>query len=270
MRVSRLTFRATVRSLLHNSLRLLALIAFVLVNVWALRGIEFNLSALVSPDVVRNLRDFFTGLFPPLLPESERADLLKHFLVTIQMAIVGTELGALLALPLGFLAARTTALGRPLSVGLKTFFNCLRSIPRLIYALLLVRLVGLGPLTGALALAIGSFGTLAKLFAESLENLDPKPIEAVKAVGGRPVQVFAFGMLPQALPQFLALTLYELELNLKESTILGIVGAGGIGFALQTYLRLFQWQQAGALILILMAMVLVVDYLSYRVRQWAE
>lgn len=256
--------------LLQNALRLLALIAFVLVNVWALRGIEFSLSRLLSPDVVKNLRDFFTGLFPPLLPESERADLLKHLLVTVQMAIIGTELGALLALPLGFLAARTTALGRPLSVGLKTLFNCLRAIPRLIYALLLVRLVGLGPLTGALALAIGSFGTLAKLFAESLENLDPKPIEAVKAVGGRPVQVFAFGMLPQALPQFQALTLYELELNLKESTLLGIVGAGGIGFALQTYLRLFQWQHAGALILILMAMVLIVDYLSYRVRQWAE
>ncbi len=128
-------------------------------------------------------------------------------------------------------------------------------------------MVGLGPFTGALGIAVGSFVFLAKLFAEALESVHPLPIEAVKAVGGNSMQVFAYAMLPQALPQFLSHTLYAWELNIGSATIVGIVGAGGIGQQMIEHIRYFQWPKACTYVLVLVAMVLVADTVSYQVRK---
>ena len=126
--------------------------------------------------------------------------------------------------------------------------------------------LGLGAQTGAVAIGIGSFVMLCKLYAEALESVAQGPVEAVKAAGGNGLQVFVFGMLPQVFPSYLSSTLYSLELNLQASFILGIVGAGGIGYELQNALRIYDMLQVGVLVLLLIILVNLVDYLSYRVR----
>ncbi|HEX5323292.1 MAG TPA: ABC transporter permease subunit, partial [Capsulimonadaceae bacterium] len=186
---------------------------------------------------------------------------------TIQMAIVGTVIGTLPAFLLSFLAARTTSLWRPLSSLVKTLLNIGRAVPILIYGLIVVSAIGLGPSAGTIAIAVGSFVMLAKLYAESLESVALGPVEAVKAAGGNATQVFVFGMLPQVFPNYLSSTLYSLELNLQASFILALVGAGGIGFELQNDIQLDKLVPAGVIIAMLVVLVNLVDYLSYRIRQ---
>ncbi len=243
--------------------RVAGALAIVAVLVWALRGSEFQ-PAKLGEGLVR-ARDYVSQMVPPDLSELSRA--WRALIVTVQMAIVGTFLGSLSALPVSFLAARTAALPRWFTTAVKTSLNVLRAIPPLIYAVLFVYMVGLGPFPGALGIAVGSFVMLAKLFAETLEGVHPAPIEAVKAVGGSPAQVFAYGMLPQALPNFLSHTLYAWELNIGAATILGIVGAGGIGFELVAQINYFQWQKVATYVLMLIAMVLAADALSFQIRK---
>lgn len=238
-----------------------AIVCFVL--LWAFRGSEFQTSRLQEglPRAGQYLRE----MFPPdwsVLPKAW-----KSLIVTLQMAIVGTFIGFVTALPISFLAARTSTLPRLFSSSVKMCLNVLRAIPPFIYAVLFVYMVGLGPFPGALGIGVGSFVMLAKLFAESLESVHPAPIEAVKAVGGNPAQVFAYGMLPQALPQFLSHTLYAWELNISAATILGIVGAGGIGFELTAEIRYFAWPKVCTYVMVLIAMVLLADIVSYRIRR---
>lgn len=235
----------------------------VAVVVWAFRGSEFQGEKLVEG--LDRARTYVRQMFPPdwsVLPAA-----LSALVVTIQMAIVGTLIGFVAALPVSFVAARTAALPRALSSATKTLLNVLRAIPALIYAILFVYMVGLGPFPGAMGIAVGSFVMLAKLFAETLEGVHPAPIEAVKAVGGRPIQVFAYGMLPQALPQFLSHTLYAWELNISAATILGLVGAGGIGKELYQQINYFEWHKVATYMIVLVAMVLLADMVSYRVRR---
>lgn len=243
--------------------RLLGGIALIAVLVWALRGSEFQPARLAEG--LQRAGDYLSQMVPPDAGEIPRA--WKALIVTLQMAIVGTFLGGVAALPVSFLAARTTAIPRWFSASVKTALNILRAVPPLIYAVLFVYMVGLGPFPGALGIAVGSFVMLAKLFAETLEGVHPAPIEAVKAVGGTPAQVFAYGMMPQALPSFLSHTLYAWELNIGAATILGIVGAGGIGFELVAQINYFQWQKVATYVLVLIAMVLAADATSYQIRR---
>lgn len=244
-------------------IRVLGTALFVTVLVWAFRGSEFQAGKLAEG--VTRARDYVSQMFPPDTSELPRA--WKALIVTLQMAIVGTFLGSVAALPVSFLAARTSALPRWFSTAMKTTLNVLRAIPPLIYAVLFVYMVGLGPFPGALGIAVGSFVMLSKLFAETLEGVHPAPIEAVKAVGGSPAQVFAYGMLPQAIPNFLSHTLYAWELNIGAATILGIVGAGGIGFELVAQINYFQWHKVATYVLMLVALVLVADAVSYQIRK---
>lgn len=188
------------------------------------------------------------------------------FAETIQMAVVGTVTGALLALPMSFLAARTGSTPRWFSGAVKTFLNIGRAIPTIVYALVAIYAVGLGKATGAIAIGFVSFIGLAKLYAEALESVSPGPIEAVRAAGGNSFQVFVYGMLPQVFPHYLATTLFTFEYNLKESFIVGIVGAGGLGQELFESIQLFQWKDAGVVIGLLIVLINLVDYFSYRVR----
>lgn len=243
--------------------RIVAVLMVTAIIVWAFRGSEFQASRLAEG--LGRARRYVGEMFPPdvsVLPKAWEA-----LIVTLQMAIVGTFLGFLAALPVSFLAARTAALPRWFSTGVKTVLNVLRAVPALIYAVLFVYMVGLGPFPGALGIGVGSFVMLAKLFAEALESVHPAPIEAVKAVGGNPFQVFAYGMLPQALPQFLSHTLYAWELNISAATILGVVGAGGIGFELINQIHYFQWHKVCTYVLVLVCMVLLADMVSYQIRK---
>lgn len=184
---------------------------------------------------------------------------------TFEIALLGTAAAAVLAVPLGFLSARNVA---PPSVfyPARAALNFLRSVDTLVYALLFVAAVGLGPFPGVLAVVAYTTTSLAKLYSETIEGIDRGPVDAITATGAARLQVLRFGVLPQVLPLFLSYILYRLESNIRAATVLGFVGAGGIGFYLQTYLRMIDYPAASTVLIVTIAMVMVVDFASSRLR----
>ncbi|MBI3373286.1 MAG: phosphonate ABC transporter, permease protein PhnE [Betaproteobacteria bacterium] len=186
---------------------------------------------------------------------------------TIAMAFIGTLLGAAFAFPLSFLASKNMTRSRPVQFGTRRFADLLRSFDYLIWALIFVRALGLGPLAGIMAIAIVETGTFIKLYSEAIENLDRKQIDGVTAAGGNGLQTIRFGVLPQVLPMMLSNTLYMFEHNVRSASILGIVGAGGIGFLLADRLRAYELQEACLIIMVLVVAVYAIDYLSKTLRE---
>jgi phosphonate transport system permease protein len=207
-----------------------------------------------------------TQLFPPTgwehLPE-----FIKVIGETIAMAFLGTLLGAAFAFPLSFLASKNMTRSRPVQFGMRRFADLLRSFDYLIWALIFVRAIGLGPLAGIMAIAIVETGTFIKLYSEAIENVDRKQIDAVVAAGGNGLQRIRFGVLPQVLPMMLSNTLYMFEHNVRSASILGIVGAGGIGFLLADRLRAYELQEACLIIILVVLTVYAIDYLSKFLRE---
>lgn len=186
---------------------------------------------------------------------------------TLRIAALGTLLAALIALPLGLLAARTLGAPRVLAWGAKALLDSLRAIHTLVFGLFFVGIVGLGATAGILAVAAHSAGTLGKLLAEAIESLDMRPVEAVRATGATPAQVFFLGVWPAVLPQFVSQVLYVWEFNIRDSTILGLVGAGGLGLLLSEAMSLFQWGRLATLLIAIVVMVTAFDALSRAVRR---
>lgn len=187
---------------------------------------------------------------------------------TIAMAFMGTLLGAVVAFPLSFLASKNMTRSRPLQFGTRRFADLLRSFDYLIWALIFVRAIGLGPLAGIMAIAIVETGTFIKLYSEAIENLDRKQIDGVTAAGGNGLERIRFGVLPQVLPMMLSNTLYMFEHNVRSASILGIVGAGGIGFLLADRLRAYELQEACLIIILVVLTVYAIDYLSQVLRYY--
>jgi phosphonate transport system permease protein len=187
---------------------------------------------------------------------------------TIAMAFIGTLLGAALAFPLSFLASKNMTRSRPLQFGTRRFADLLRSFDYLIWALIFVRAIGLGPLAGIMAIAIVETGTFIKLYSEAIENLDRKQVDGVTAAGGNGLERIRFGVLPQVLPMMLSNTLYMFEHNVRSASILGIVGAGGIGFLLADRLRAYELQEACLIIILVVLTVYAIDYLSQVLRYY--
>jgi phosphonate ABC transporter permease subunit PhnE len=209
------------------------------------------------------IADFFRRMLPPDLSVLPAA--LKGAAVTVEIALLGTAAAALLALPLGFLSARNVA-PPPLFYPARTALNLFRSVDTLVYALIFVAAVGLGPFPGVLAVVAYTTTSLAKLYSEAIEGIEPGPVDAITATGATRLQVLRFGVLPQVLPLFLSYILYRLETNIRAATVLGFVGAGGIGFYLQTYLRMIDYSAASTALLVTIVMVMVVDTVSSKVR----
>lgn len=187
-------------------------------------------------------------------------------LETVQMALAGTFLALLVAFPVGFLAARNTTPHRFVYYGVRMFLNLVRTIPDLALGLLFVAAVGLGAFAGTLALAVHTATVLGKLLSESVENIDEGVVEAIRATGAGYAQILSFAVLPQILPDLISFTLYRLETNIRAASVLGLIGAGGIGYLMNTSFRTFQYQEAAAIVLVLIALVMLVDYLSSRLR----
>lgn len=187
-------------------------------------------------------------------------------LETVQMAVAGTFLALLVAFPLGFLAARNTTPHPLVYRIIRTVLNFLRTIPDLALGLLFVAAVGLGAFAGTLALAIHTATVLGKLLSESVENIDEGVVEAIRATGAGYSQTLSFAVLPQILPDLISFTLYRLETNIRAASVLGLIGAGGIGYLMNASFRTFQYQEAAAIVLVLIALVMLVDYLSSRMR----
>jgi phosphonate transport system permease protein len=192
---------------------------------------------------------------------------LKAIGETVAMALLGTLLGAAVALPLSFLAAKNMMRSRPIQFGTRRGADLLRSFDYLIWALIFVRAVGLGPLAGIMAIAIVEVGTFIKLYSEAIENLDRKQIDGVSSLGGNWIHKIWFGVLPQVLPMMLSNTLYMFEHNVRSASILGIVGAGGIGFLLGDRLRAYELQEACLIIILVVLTVYAIDYLSKFLRE---
>jgi phosphonate transport system permease protein len=208
--------------------------------------------------------DFVVRMFPPDF--SVLSSALKGALQTLEIAIVGTSLAALLALPLGFLSARNIA---PPTVfyGMRGLLNLFRSVDTMVYALFFVAAVGLGPFPGVMAVVVYTTMSLAKLDSEAIEGIDPGPVEAITATGATRLQILRYGVIPQIIPLFISYILYRLETNIRAAAILGFVGAGGIGFYIQTYLRMMNYRAAACVLLVLIVMVMAVDFASSQIRK---
>ncbi len=198
----------------------------------------------------------------------------KKMLETIFLALMATTIGVFVAAPLSFLGARNlmtkSRLGTLVYYAVRTGLNVLRSIEPLILAILFVVWVGIGPFAGVLALGLHAIAALGKLFSEQIESIDPGPVEAVTAVGARPLQVIYFGVLPQVLLPFLALSFYRWDINVRMSTIIGFVGGGGIGFLLQQWINLLKYNEAGTALLAIAIVVITLDTLSAKIRESIE
>jgi phosphonate transport system permease protein len=185
-----------------------------------------------------------------------------RMLETVKIALAATLAGAGLALPYALLGARNLAGGRWIYAAGRTFLNLVRTIPDLVLAALLAAVFGIGPLPGMLALFAFTFGLVAKLLCDAVETIDPGPMEAVAAAGGTRLQRAVFAALPQVAPDYVGFTLYAFEVNIRAASVLGLVGAGGIGFILQRDISFFQYSRVGMIIAATFAVVLAIDTLS--------
>jgi phosphonate transport system permease protein len=204
-------------------------------------------------------------MFPPS-PGAQWADILQGMAESVAMAFLGTFAALVIAIPLGFLGARNVVVNALAHFSLRRAFDGLRGIDQLIWALTFVRAVGLGPLAGVLAICAAEIAVLAKLFAEAIENADARQGEAIAAVGGSGLLRIRYGLLPQVLPVMLSQFLYQFESNTRSASILGVVGAGGIGLQIAERIKVRYWDQVLFIILLIFATVAVIDALSSRVR----
>jgi phosphonate transport system permease protein len=216
---------------------------------------------------IGRLADIFMLMLPPS-PGS-----MAHFWVyldalgqTLAIAFLGTAAAAVIALPLGFIAARNVVTGRVVHFLARRTLDCVRSVDTLIWALIWINVVGLGPFAGALAIASTDLAALAKLMSEAIETASRGPVEGVLASGGGRLAVIRFGLFPQVLPIFASQALYFFESNTRSATIIGIVGAGGIGLYLSEMIRVLEWREAAFLILMVLVTVGVIDAMSRRLR----
>lgn len=208
----------------------------------------------------------FGQMFPPT-GWDQMGTYADAILETLAMAFIGSLIGGTLAIPLGFMAAKNMNRIRPIQFGFRRFADVLRSADYLIWGLIFVRAIGLGPLPGIMAIAIVNTGILTVLYSDALENIDRKQIDGIRASGGNYLETIRFGVLPQVMPVLLSNALYMFESNTRAATILGIVGAGGIGFLLTDNLRAFEFSNACMIILMIIILVYFIDYFSRRLRE---
>lgn len=191
----------------------------------------------------------------------------KAIAETVAMAFIGTLVASLLAIPLGFIGAKNTMPLWPVRFITRRGFDVVRGLDSLIWAIVFVSVIGLGPFAGILAIAVNDTGVLAKLYAEAIENADAEQNKGVRATGAGRLQVMRYSILPQVLPVFLSNTLYFFESNVRSATILGVVGAGGIGLYLMDRILVNKWPQVAFIIILILITVAVIDAISYRIRR---
>ncbi|BBK38474.1 phosphonate ABC transporter, permease protein PhnE [Allostella sp. ATCC 35155] len=213
------------------------------------------------------LGTFAALMVPPDFGTPERLQIYLHALAeTVAIAFLGTLTAAILAFPLGFIAARTVVGQRVVHFLSRRFLDTIRGVDTLIWALIWINVVGLGPFAGVLAIMSSDIGSFGKLFSEAIEATERKAGEGVVAAGGGGLHRIRFGLLPQVLPVMLSQVLYYFESNTRSATIIGIVGAGGIGLHLAEQIRTLEWQTVSFLILIILAAVALIDVLSTALR----
>ncbi|MFD6053279.1 phosphonate ABC transporter, permease protein PhnE [Agromyces sp. NPDC060279] len=241
---------------------LIGLPVAALLLIWSFNGAQFNFVKLGEGAV--NMGEFLSRLFPPDF--SKLGTILALLLETFQMAVVGTVLGAVLSLFVAVCAASNIA-PKWLYYPTRWVMNIIRSVPDLVFALMFVSAVGLGPFAGILAMTLGSIGSIGKIFAEAMEQVDRGPVVAMQAVGASKRQVVQYGVLPQAAPLLTSYSLLLFEGNVRGATILGLVGAGGIGLELTTAMRMYDYGHLSAIIICIIVLVTAIDQGSALIRR---
>lgn len=250
------------RAFTPPSLRMILWGALLLgIVVWSLRGIDADLIKLIVKftRAERVVADFFQPDWSVL----QRG--IEGTIVTVQMSIVGILFSAVLSVPLGLLAARNVASPRVYSVT-RLFLSFVRTVPDLVWAIIFVVIVGLGPWAGTLAIIVGTTGSFGKLFAESIESIDPGPVDAVRNAGADTVQVSVFAVLPQAMPLVLSYVLFYWESTVRNATVFGLVGAGGIGQHIQAAFSLLRYDRLAVYIICIFVAVVIIDRISALLR----
>jgi phosphonate transport system permease protein len=215
----------------------------------------------------RLIKDFISiDLSPKVV-----AVVFQQMLVTIFQAMLATTLGALFALPFSFLAAKNLTGKSAFSIWIyyitRAVFNVLRSIEALLYVVIFIFWVGIGPFAGMLALAVTSFSLIGKLFSEAIENIETGPIEAVNATGADRLQMISYAILPQITPPFISYLIYQWDINIRMATIIGFAGGGGIGLTLTTFFGSLQYHKAGTVVAAIVIVVALMDFASAKLRQ---
>ncbi|MDZ3993672.1 phosphonate ABC transporter, permease protein PhnE [Pseudomonas sp. Teo4] len=250
---------------MNRAINLLVIAAIVAAVVASFGYLELDLHAVVGDGGLGQMGEYAGRFLHPDLSAEHLRAVGRGAMETLAMSGMGT----LLAMVLGMLLALPAAgrFGALLQAAARLLLNALRAIPELVWAALTVLAAGLGPNAGTLALALHTAGVLGRLFAEALENASPEPATAIRLQGGRQLEAFCFGTLPNLWPQLLAYSLYRWENNIRMASVLGFVGAGGLGQMLYTTLSLFQEAQASTVIMAMLVLVLLVDALSDLLRQ---
>jgi phosphonate transport system permease protein len=256
----------------RQSLLVLAILAILVVI--AGRFGEVDLNNLFQN--ISNFTSYFGRIVPKLTAANFGADVadwywniagwLKLLLDTVLIAYLGTLIGAGGAFTIAFFAAANLAPSNVLRWSIKRIFEFCRTVPDLVFALMFVSAFGLGPLAGILAIAIHTFGTLGKLFTEAVENIDMKPVEGVRSTGSRFIETVRFGALPQVMSTFASYTLLRFEINVRSGSVVGMVGAGGIGQDLFVAIRKFYYTDVSAILLMIIVSVAVIDLVTERIR----
>ena len=254
----------------YTSLRTLAYLvlgAAVFVYCWDATQIDFRKMFEPAPTFVRLVGDFLAFDLTPDVFNT----ILKQMLITIFQALMATAVGGLAAIPFSFLAARNlmgqSRLTRGIYYVVRSLFNILRSIETVLYVVIFVFWVSIGPFAGTLALAITTFALIGKLFSEAIENIDPGPLEAITATGATRLQTIVYGILPQIIPPFISYSIYQWDINIRISTIIGFAGGGGVGLLLSTYFGQLQYHKAGTVVLMIVIVVTIMDFASAKIRE---
>ncbi len=243
----------------------LILAALLGLYVWAVTGIGIEASKFFGG--FGKAADFLGRMLPP--DTSVVGTVGESIIETVQMALLGTTFAAILGLPLAMAAARNVA-PAPVRAVARLILNLMRTVPSIIWGLFFVAIVGLGPLPGIMALTFYASGYLGKFYYEGIESIDPKPLTALKTAGASRLHIFRYGVFPQVLPLLTSYTLYMFEYNIRAASILGVVGAGGVGFYLYSYINNFTYEKATTALLMLLVLVTVIDAISSKVREKLE
>lgn len=235
------------------------------VTVWACWWSEFSLRTLFQSGP--GFADFFERMRSP--DWEVTGDVFTATVETLTIALAGTAISVVLSLPLGFLASSNVS---PVWIAtpVKSVLGAIRAVPLILVAIVFVAAVGLGPFPGVLAIAFHSTGMLGKFYAEEFETAGEGVIHAIKGTGAGWLQTLRYGVFSQSVPQLVAFTVYRLEMNFRDATVLGLVGAGGIGYYIHIYVNSFHYDKVSVLLLMVLAVVLVLDQVTFWVRRWVQ
>ncbi len=235
---------------------------------WQLSGINFAAMLNPGPNFVSLIKGFLSFNLDPEV----RDEVAREMMLTISQALLATTLGAVMAIPFSFLAARNLTGRSRLSIWIyyltRTMFNMLRSIEAILYVAIFFYWVSFGNFAGMLALSVTTFGLIGKLFSEAIENIDPGPLEAIMSTGATRLQAIAYGILPQIIPPFISYSIYQWDINVRMATIVGFAGGGGIGFLLYTkYFPFMSYRSAGTAVALIVIVVAMMDFASAKIRE---